>query len=303
MVDRQNEPNEVTEGRGEEYSRPKMHDPYAAAEMAARREEREIIESRIGSGGTQTTPAIPGLVPSRASRRLGPWQWVMVACVLLPVPWLLYGMSWLIPSEWVWKNPAFIQHLETIVRNGQLVGIIWIVLWLSGEPFRRIGVAKPRVIRDTLWALGYAALMLCAYALLAGLVYDIRESYGAGTNWVASPPLDPSGTVPAWLCVAASVVSLTLNSIVEETVMRGIIITKLRQATGSVVVAVIASALVTASYHIYQGIAWQPTHIVYALLAAAMFVVVGRLWPLILGHTLYNVFLQYGNVWPFLSDR
>jgi len=48
--------------------------------------------------------------------------------------------------------------------------------------------------------------------------------------------------------------AVLLNSIAEELVMRGYLIVRFRQLTGSAILAVIVPAILFGGYHIYQGV-------------------------------------------------
>jgi membrane protease YdiL (CAAX protease family) len=89
--------------------------------------------------------------------------------------------------------------------------------------------------------------------------------------------------------------ALILNSIAEEISMRGFLIPRLEKRLGTTPGAVVLSAVIFASYHLYQG--WLPALnvLIVGLVFGVIFVRQRRVMPLIVAHTLVNIFLLATN--------
>jgi membrane protease YdiL (CAAX protease family) len=83
--------------------------------------------------------------------------------------------------------------------------------------------------------------------------------------------------------------ALVANSFAEEVVMRSFLIRRFGQLFGKPLPAVLLSALLFGSYHVYQGGAPACGVMSIGLLFGAVFAYQGRLAPLVIAHTLINV--------------
>jgi membrane protease YdiL (CAAX protease family) len=90
--------------------------------------------------------------------------------------------------------------------------------------------------------------------------------------------------VALWLSYAAT-------SFSEEFVCRSYLITRLERLRRSSAQAVIISALLFASLHLYQGWAGVLQAAFMGVLYGCVFLLVRRIWPLALGHILFNIYL------------
>lgn len=92
------------------------------------------------------------------------------------------------------------------------------------------------------------------------------------------------------------VLAMIANSLVEEFVTRAYLITRLSQLLKYRRAAVLAATTLFASYHIYQGLSGVAYNFVFGLLMSASFVVLGRVWPAVVAHTLYNLAIICGPI-------
>ncbi len=93
--------------------------------------------------------------------------------------------------------------------------------------------------------------------------------------------------------------AMIANSLVEEFVTRAYLITRLSQLLKQRRLAVLASTGLFASYHIYQGFAGVAFAFIFGLLMSVSFVVLGRIWPAVIAHTLYNLAIFCEPIlWP-----
>jgi membrane protease YdiL (CAAX protease family) len=150
----------------------------------------------------------------------------------------------------------------------------------SGEGVAVIGLSSDRPTRDV--ARGVA---LFAAVALAGIgVYLAAVELGVNRFVLPVPPLGHWWTVPA----------LVLNAVeaglVEEVVVLGYLVTRLRQLSWTPVQAIAASALLRGSYHLYQGWGGFVGNLAMGALFGFLFLRWGRrTWPFVVAHVLLDI--------------
>jgi membrane protease YdiL (CAAX protease family) len=85
------------------------------------------------------------------------------------------------------------------------------------------------------------------------------------------------------------------NGLLEEVVVVGYLVTRLRQAGWGVAGAVTFSAVLRGSYHLYQGFGAFLGNAIMGVIFTLFYLRTKRLWPLVLAHTVLDViaFLGY----------
>lgn len=158
----------------------------------------------------------------------------------------------------------------------------WLVVFLvrrDGEGLGTIGLSwdRPR------WDLS-RGLVLFAVVGLGGIgVYLGAVALGANRFVVPVPPLGHWWTVPVLVLTAVRA------AVLEEVIVVGYLITRLRQLRWTPAAAVGASALLRGAYHLYQGWGGFAGNLAMGLLFGAVFVRTRRTWPLVLAHFLLDV--------------
>jgi membrane protease YdiL (CAAX protease family) len=120
-----------------------------------------------------------------------------------------------------------------------------------------------------------------------GLYLAARE---AGLNTTVS-----AANLTEWWAGPILVLLAAGNGIIEEVVVVGYLITRLRQTGWGVAAAIAFSAVLRGSYHLYQGFGAFVGNAAMGVVFALFFVRTRRLWPLILAHTMLDIvaFLGY----------
>lgn len=158
----------------------------------------------------------------------------------------------------------------------------WLVVFLvrrDGEGLGTIGLALDRPA----WDLS-RGLALFALVGLGGIgVYLGAVALGANRFVVPVPPLGHWWTVPVLLLTAVRA------AVLEEVIVVGYLITRLRQLRWTPAAAVGASALLRGAYHLYQGWGGFAGNLAMGLLFGAVFVRTRRTWPLVIAHFLLDV--------------
>jgi uncharacterized protein len=150
----------------------------------------------------------------------------------------------------------------------------------SGEGIGVIGLASDRPARDLA-----SGVVLGAVVGLAGIgIYLAAVELGVNRFVLPVPPLGHWWTVPA----------LVLNAVeaglVEEVIVLGYVVTRLRQLSWTPVQAIAASALLRGSYHLYQGWGGFVGNLAMGVLFGVLFLRWGRrTWPFVVSHALLDV--------------
>jgi membrane protease YdiL (CAAX protease family) len=150
----------------------------------------------------------------------------------------------------------------------------------SGEGVEVIGLSADRPAQDIA-----RGAVLCAVVGLAGIgVYLAAVELGVNRFVVPTPPLGHWWTIPAL------VLSAVESGLLEEVVVLGYLVTRLRQLSWSPAGSIVASALLRGSYHLYQGWGGFVGNIAMGLLFGFLFLRWGRrTWPFVVTHALLDI--------------
>jgi membrane protease YdiL (CAAX protease family) len=191
---------------------------------------------------------------------------------------------------------------QTNVLARQLVAIavslapVWLVVHLlrrSGEGVGAIGLTWDQPARDIKRGLAFFAVVgLGGLAFYFGAV-----ALGVNRFVVPVPPLGHWWTVPILVLNAAQA------ALLEEVIVLGYLITRLRQLAWSPFAAVAASALLRGSYHLYQGFGGFVGNLIMGAIFGLIYLKWKRVTPLIIAHTLLDIgsFVGYALVAPHVN--
>ncbi|MGH3357367.1 MAG: CPBP family intramembrane glutamic endopeptidase [Nocardioidaceae bacterium] len=144
---------------------------------------------------------------------------------------------------------------------------------------RRLGLDRTRPWFDLASGTGLAALIG-----LPGLaLYFIGRELGITATVV------PSALNDYWWTVPVLILSALQNSVLEEVVVVGYLMTRLKDLTWSLPVVLATSALVRGSYHLYQGIGPAIGNAVMGLLFGYFYHRTGRVMPLVIAHIILDI--------------
>lgn len=121
-----------------------------------------------------------------------------------------------------------------------------------------------------------------------GLYFAARE-LGINANVV------PAGLPDIWWAVPILVLAAIQNSMLEEVVIVGYLITRLRTAW-SLPMVIAASAILRGAYHLYQGFGAFIGNAVMGVVFALVFLKWQRIAPLVIAHTALDVVAFVGYV-------
>ncbi|SNT45853.1 CAAX protease self-immunity [Asanoa hainanensis] len=117
---------------------------------------------------------------------------------------------------------------------------------------------------------------------------------GLGLVWIAAQLGINANLVPAalpsvWWAVPVLILSAAQNAVLEEIVVVGYLVTRLRQLGWKLPYVVLASAVLRGSYHLYQGFGAFVGNAVMGVVFALFFIRAKRVLPLVVAHTLLDV--------------
>jgi uncharacterized protein len=152
------------------------------------------------------------------------------------------------------------------------------LLWRSGFGPSAIGLGRLRWRPDVVGGVGLAALIG-----LPGL-----GLYVAGRALGLSAAVQPAELYDTWWRIPVLLGVAFGNGWAEEIIVVAFLLTRLRQLGVNPVAAVLASSLLRGAYHLYQGYAAGLGNLVMGMVFSYVWLRTGRLWPLIVAHTLID---------------
>lgn len=170
-----------------------------------------------------------------------------------------------------------------------------LALWLLAEggrnAFRLIGFDVRRPWRD----LAEGAVLAAVIGLPGLVLYVVGRELGITAQVVAS------GLAPYWWAVPVLVLQAVKNAVLEEVVVVGYLVTRLRERGWTVWAVVGCSAVLRGSYHLYQGFGPFVGNAVMGVVFGLWFVRRKRVMPLVVAHTLLDVVAFVG--YQLFADR
>jgi membrane protease YdiL (CAAX protease family) len=218
---------------------------------------------------------------------------VLVVLVLSLLASAVYAILDLFAAPLRGVTVASVSQSNELLR--QVIGVVfglgpvYLVLHLvrrSGEGVGSIGLAWDQPRTD----LARGALLFVIVGAGGIGVYLSAVALGVNRFVVPAPPLGHWWTVPVLLLNA------TEAALVEEVIVAGYLITRLRQIGWTAVAAVMGAALLRGTYHLYQGWGGFLGNLAMGLLFGWVFVRTRRAWPLVVAHLLLDTGAGLGYI-------
>lgn len=128
--------------------------------------------------------------------------------------------------------------------------------------------------RDLAWGFGLAAVIG-----LPGLgVYAVGRAIGQTVR------VNTSGLPDAWWAAVILLASAAVAGLLEEVIVVGYLVTRLRELRWGVVATIMASALLRGTYHLYQGWPMALGNVAMGVVFSLYYLRTGRLGPLVIAH-------------------
>jgi membrane protease YdiL (CAAX protease family) len=169
-------------------------------------------------------------------------------------------------------------QLVSLASGAAPVILACYLLARSGDGMKSIGLDRSQPLRDFLRGAGLAALIGGS-----GLgLYFIAYKSGIALNVVAENEPD------IWWRYPVLLLSALQNGLLEEVLVTGYLLTRLRKLGVRPEYAILISATLRGSYHLYQGFGGFLGNAVMGLIFATLFLRWRRVGPMIIAHTLID---------------
>lgn len=178
-----------------------------------------------------------------------------------------------------------IRQLLQVVKYGALGCLGLYLLWRAGVSLsERLGLNLRRRWTDLAAGLGLAALIG-----IPGLgLYLLANHLGLSLTVIGSSLTD------TWWRIPVSILLAVANAFLEEALVVGYLLTRLGHLRVPVVWAVVISAVLRGSYHLYQGYGGFVGNAIMGVIFALVFLRWRRLWPLVIAHSVIDIVVFVG---------
>ena len=184
------------------------------------------------------------------------------------------------------QSNAFVRQLLGFIFGLAPAFLVVHLVRRSGEGIAVVGLESDHPARDV----ARGALLFAVVGLAGVGLYLAAVELGVNRFVVPTPPLGHWWTVPALLLNAVEA------GVVEEVIVLGYLVTRLRQLAWSPFAAVAASALLRGSYHLYQGWGGFTGNMVMGILFGIAFLRLRRTWPFVIAHFLLDAAAGIGYI-------
>ena len=167
----------------------------------------------------------------------------------------------------------------------QLLGIFFalipvlLALYLLGRARAELGISLQRPGFDLAWGFGLAA----AIGIPGLLLVYVAAKLGLNAQII------PAALQPVWWAVPVLILAAVQNAVLEEVIVVGYLVTRLREIGWRTAYVVLASAVLRGSYHLYQGFGAFVGNAVMGVVFALFFLRCKRVMPLIVAHSLLDI--------------
>jgi membrane protease YdiL (CAAX protease family) len=171
--------------------------------------------------------------------------------------------------------------LQLLALGFGLTPVLLVVYLLarSGQNVRALGLDGTQPLRD----LGRGAVLAAVIGGTGLVFYLVTHALGVDLTVVAED-------LPhVWWRIPVLVLAAVQNALLEEVVVVGYLLLRLRQLGWGAPAAIALSAGVRGSYHLYQGLGGFAGNAAMGVVFAWLYYRWGRVGPLVVAHTLMDV--------------
>ncbi len=185
------------------------------------------------------------------------------------------------------------QLYSFILPLAETLLVLYLIHLAHGRARRLIGFDLRRPGGDLGRGLG-----ICVAVGLPGIgFYLLARAVGINTT------VAPANLTDLWWTIPVLAGSALASGVSEEVVMVGYLVNRLRDLRWSPVWAVLLSALIRGSYHLYQGFGGFIGNLVMGAVFGLLYLRWKRVMPLVVAHTLIDcfAFIGYSLLAPWLT--
>jgi membrane protease YdiL (CAAX protease family) len=180
-----------------------------------------------------------------------------------------------------------------------LVPVALVLFLLSGQgaqgvsAFRRLGLTLERPVRTFGFGLGLAAI----------IGVGTLGVYAGGRALGITTAIVPAALDAYWWTIPVLVLSAVRHAVLEEVIVVGYLVLRLRELGWSTPAIIVTSALLRGSYHLYQGFGPFIGNVLMGLLFAWFYTRTRRVMPLVIAHALIDItgFVGFALIGPAIG--
>lgn len=163
------------------------------------------------------------------------------------------------------------------------VGLLYLLLRRNGLNWRAVGLKGSL----SLLAIGYVALAVLVAFFLYPVLEGVLGAVGLSMHW-RTPRASPIHLTSAFDIVLTLLAAVLIAPVTEEIIFRGYILTAFVERKCNSILAVLLSAMIFASIHIYFGPGMLVYIFLWSWIPAFLYLKFDTLYPAVLFHLLNN---------------
>ena len=183
---------------------------------------------------------------------------------------------------------TFVQLLVLIIARSLQVSVpILLIMKLRHVAWTDYGFVRFRPVRDVLVAIGLTAAGYFAYYTAAILLHNVGFDFSG--DFDAIPQITTEASI-SLVTITLIMMASVANGFAEELAMRSYLLTRLADLFGSKIVAVVATSVLFAAYHSYQGRHGVFSALMIGVVFGIYFAKTNRFWPVMIAHFIMDAF-------------
>lgn len=173
--------------------------------------------------------------------------------------------------------PYWLDTLQLAAMTGCSSFAVLYLMWRSDLTWKQFGIVRPNGW-DVVLGIALFVISVALAKQLPASLYDVDRV-------VSDTFSTPQGPVEFLM----SIIKYTFAGFSEELITRCYLITRLSLLLRSKASAILVAAILFSSYHVSQDLVGVIFTLLFGCLYGTVFVFYRRIWPLVLGHALYNI--------------
>lgn len=209
---------------------------------------------------------------------------VIVVVAVLTMSYVIYPV--LAELAWRPQDEALLWWLWHLVNVALTVGLALFLTRSSGLSIRALGFRTQNLVPQFLWGIGAVAVTYAAMFAFALGAYALWRLWPQTTP--TAPTYRPVAFVNTEFSTGSALALMVVIAVAEETLFRGILLTRLRRALGAWWPAVILSSVAFGVMHLPGGVLYGISALIFSLVWATFFILSRSLITAMFAHFLFN---------------